>query len=75
MIHLGIRTEFSFRQTFGKIDETLAQCNSKSVGIADINSTYGHVRFQAECKEKGIKPIFGVRLEVLPNDAVKTSRS
>jgi len=66
MIHLALRTEYSFRSCFGHIKETVEFHNGQGVvGIADDNNTYGHVQFEKACKEKGIKPIFGVRLKVV----------
>jgi len=43
------------------------------MGIADVNTTLGHVSFARECIKKGVKPIFGVRLTVC--DMVEKARS
>jgi len=68
LINLSLRTEFSFRKTFGPINKILNHENGTGyIGIADINGTYGHVYLEKICKGKNIIPIFGARLEVLPN--------
>lgn len=43
------------------------------MGIADVNTTLGHVEFAKECKKKNVKPIFGVRLTVC--DTIDKARS
>jgi len=60
---LNIRTGYSFKSAFGKIENILKQCG-KFAGIADIESTYGHIRWNEACKAANIKPVFGVRLNV-----------
>lgn len=39
------------------------------VGIADINSTFGHIPLMKEGEKHGFKPIYGVRLHVLPDNS------
>jgi len=63
MIHLALRSEYTFKDCFQHIDK-LAGHGDVAVGIADRNNTYGHIAHWKKCKEKGIKPIFGVRLMV-----------
>lgn len=73
IVNLAVRTEFSFRQTFGKLNSDFIDSfrfGQGWFGTADINNTFSHVHLQKECQalqKKGInvKPIFGVRLEVL----------
>lgn len=65
IVDLGLRTEYSFRQTYGKIEDIVKNSKTPYVGIADINNTFGHVILEKECKKQGKKPIYGVRLEVL----------
>ena len=64
MIHLALRTEFSFKKTFGHVNKIVSDYGDGAIGIADINSTYGHVKFSKACGEDK-KPIFGVRLMVV----------
>ncbi len=73
IVDLALRTEYSFRQTYGKIEDIVATAQTKYIGVADINNTFAHVLLEKECKKKGIKPIFGVRLEVI-DDALKKVR-
>jgi len=63
MIHLALRSEYTFKDCYQHIDK-LADHGEVAVGIADRNNTYGHIAHWKKCKEKGIKPIFGVRLMV-----------
>jgi len=63
---LRLRTEYSLRYAFGKLDAAieLATKGEKVVALTDRNSTYGHIKFQKICKAKGLKPLFGVELGV-----------
>lgn len=65
IINLALRTEYSFRQTYGIVEDIVDECNLPFLGVADINNTFAHIPLEKICKKKGIKPIFGVRLEVL----------
>ena len=62
MINIALRTEYSFKKCFGHIAETVEGCKESALGIADEDSTYGHIQFSKRCIAEGIKPIFGVRL-------------
>lgn len=64
--NIALRSEYSFKQTFGKI-ESLIDYGKESgfLGVADFNNTFSHVKLEQACKKENIKPIFGVRLEVL----------
>lgn len=67
MINVALLTEFSFKKCFGHVDQIVkreAELGKTHVGIADINNTFGHVQFNKACKKYGIKPIFGVRLNM-----------
>lgn len=73
MINLALRTEYSFKKTFGLLEKIFEHSNEQnSIGIADINGTYGHPLFEKFCKQKDIKPIFGVRLMVIEDEKLKT---
>lgn len=74
IVNLAVRSEFSFRQTYGKLNEKYIQDFSygqSAFGVADLNNTFSHVYLAKACesikKKTGrvIKPIYGVRLEVL----------
>jgi DNA polymerase III alpha subunit len=65
MIHLRLRTEFSFRRAYGKLDTVLDKVGTVPVaGITD-DGTWGHVAWEKECKARGIKPIFGVEIALV----------
>jgi len=67
MIHLTLRSEFSFKKCFGHIKTYTEIGLGDTIGIADEDNTFGHVRFYNECMSNDIKPILGVRLMVLQN--------
>jgi len=72
MINLALRTEYSFKKTFGKITDICETQKEKGfIGIADINTSYGHFKLEKECKKHGITPIFAVRLEVTKDEAIR----
>jgi DNA polymerase III alpha subunit len=71
IVDLALRTEYSFRQTYGKMEDIVTTAKTNYIGVADINNTFSHVLLEKECKKKGINPIFGVRLEVLGEDKKK----
>lgn len=72
MINLALRTEYSFKKTFGKLVDIFQHSNNeKYIGIADINGTYAHPDFEKLCKQNNITPIFGVRLMVVKDSNLK----
>jgi len=62
MIYLKTRTEFSFGLAFGKYEDCLIGEHAQA--ITDINSTFGHWKWQKLCAKKDVKPILGVELGV-----------
>ena len=72
ILPLRLRTEFSFRTSFGKAAEILDMASdSPAVAIVDRHGTWGHVAFNKEAKAKGIKPVFGVELAVVGDASLK----
>lgn len=69
MIHLALQTEFSFKKSFMPIEQIHRFVVGGCVGIADLNSTYGHIPLMKQAKKHGFKPIYGVRLYVLDDDS------
>lgn len=70
MIHLRIRTEYSFGETYAPIDRVikrLKEIGCTAAGIVD-NSTWGHVEWFYKCKETGILPLLGVECIVTDNE-------
>ena len=65
MIHLALRTEYSFKKCYGFIHDIIEVAGEEpAIGIADDSNTYGHVKHYQDCSRKGVKPILGVRLMV-----------
>ncbi len=59
-MEIAARTEFTFREVFGPIEEVVA---AGARGIADSNS-WGHIFFWKECRKQGFNPLLGVRFNV-----------
>ncbi|MCP4321360.1 MAG: PHP domain-containing protein, partial [Alteromonadales bacterium] len=70
-MHLALMTEFSFKRSFLHIKDISNYVENGCVGIADLNNTFGHVQLQKQADKHGFKPVFGVRLHVLPDDSVQ----
>lgn len=70
MIHLKLRTEYSFGETFlpiSRMIERLKEIGCTAAAIVDPN-TWGHVKFYEACKKAGIEPILGVEVCVSDDD-------
>ena len=68
MIHLNAKTDYSFMKGFGSPEQWYERCKAMGVdafGIADINSTWGHVPFAKVFKD--VKLLLGVQVAVVPN--------
>ena len=65
MIHLGLRSEYSFKGCYGYVQDLVNFADQGMVGIADVGNTFGHVQFSKACKSADVKPIFGVKINVL----------
>jgi len=66
MIHLAVRSEYSFKKAFAPISK-IVQLPQDVIGIADDNNTFCHAFFDKAMRSVGKKPIFGVRLTVTDN--------
>ena len=67
LTQLRCRTEFSFREAFGKINkvgERLSALDAPAAGIVD-GGTWGHVKWSKEMAARNIKPLFGVERPLL----------
>lgn len=70
LTQLRCRTEFSFREAFGKVPSVaarLAALGAPAAAIVD-GGTWGHVKWSKELKKKGIKPLFGCEFALLCED-------
>lgn len=68
MFYANLRTEYSFRYAFGKLPDVFEAGTREGqthIGICDRSSTFGHIKWQKICDEKGVTPIFGVELAVV----------
>ena len=70
-VNLALRTEFSFKKTFGRIDKIVEYANG-SLGVADLANTFAHIELEKLSKKHGFKPIYGVRLEVIQDEYIRT---
>lgn len=69
MIHIALKTEFSFKKCLLHIKDIHKYVVEGMVGIADLNNTYGHIPLAKQAEKHGFKPVYGVRLHVLPDDS------
>src|SRR4051794_41926400 len=66
-VELGVTSPFSFlRGASDAIELTLRalELGMDSIGIADRNTLAGVVRMHSACKEAGLKPLIGCRLDL-----------
>lgn len=71
MIHLKIRTEYSFGKTYAPIKrviERLKEIGCTAAGIVD-GSTWGHVKWHEACCAAGIQPLLGFEVVVSDDEA------
>lgn len=72
MLHLALKTEFSFKETFGRVSDIVDHVNAPFIGVADSNNTFAHIALETACKDSKTKPIYGVRLMVV--ETIKKDR-
>jgi len=65
MINIALRSEYSFKQTFCFLSAMIEQDPNEIIGVADLNNTYSHYKFEALCHKNSKAPLFGVRLMVV----------
>lgn len=64
---MRIRTGYSFHTAVGHLDDVMARIEAVRWDVAPITdrtSTFGFVKWDTLCKEKGKRPVFGVELAV-----------
>lgn len=75
IIHLALRTEYSFKKVFGHLSNTIEDHNYRGyVGVADMFNTHSFPKIEMLCaklKDKKIKPIYGVRVTAAENPMQK----
>jgi DNA polymerase III alpha subunit len=70
LTQLRCRTEYSFREAFGRIPvvaKRLQELGCPAAGIVDTG-TWGHVPWAKALKSGGIKPLFGIERPLLKED-------
>lgn len=72
MIHLRLRTEFSFRRAYGPVERVLEIAGGSAASITD-NGTWGHNDWSKAARKLGIRPIFGAEIMVV-SDAAERER-
>ena len=63
LLQLKLKTEYSFRKVFGRLEKSVSLCEGDAVGIADTG-TWGFVKFERACKKYNKKPIYGFSASV-----------
>jgi DNA polymerase III alpha subunit len=73
MIHLKLKSEYSFGRTYAKVDDLILHLKENNCSVAGLvdNNTWGHVPFHNACREAGIKPLLGVELFVVFDNVPK----
>lgn len=70
MIHLDIKTGYSFLKAYGSIEQIINRAkliSSDAIGVADTNSTWSHIPLSIQAKKANLKYILGVQLHVVGN--------
>ena len=71
MPQLRVRSECSFREAFGTVEQTaqvIADLGVKTAGLVDTGGTWGHVRWEKALKSAGVQPAFGTEF-CIPTEA------
>jgi len=71
LINIALRSEFSFGQTYGRIDKLVKYANG-ALGVADLANTFSHTYLEKLSKKHNFKPLYGVRLEVVQDEHLRT---
>jgi len=74
MVHLRLRTEYSFRKVFGKIPAVLDAAGGEAAAITDAG-TWGHVNFYKAAKDLNIKPILGAEIAVVEDPSLREKQA
>jgi DNA-directed DNA polymerase III PolC len=68
-MHLDVRSCYSFHDGVAKPADICVQAKDlgfDSIGLADVNGTYGLINFYVAAQAVGIHPVLGVTLSALP---------
>ena len=70
MLNLRVRTEYSFRYAYGKLQDVIAKQQGCAT-ITDRENTFGHIPFWTECKKQNKKPILGVEIPFVEDPTLR----
>ena len=68
--HLRLRTEYSIKEGIARLQgdrsvvRQAAQAGVPALGLADADNMFGAVKFYAECRKCGVKPVVGCDIRV-----------
>ena len=71
-VHLNLHTEYSLVDGIVRIDElaeAAASAHMPAVAMTDVSNVYAAIKFYRACVNAGIKPLFGVHLDVAARGA------
>lgn len=74
MINLRVRSEYSFRYAFGKLEDVI-NVQGEVACLTDRGNSFGHIPFIKRCKELGKKPIVGVELLFCENPTLRVRQT
>ncbi len=75
-IHLQIKSAYSLLSSAVKLDKLVSKAkelNYKALALTDEQVMYGTVEFYKLCKRNGIKPIIGMKLNVIEENSTNSS--
>ena len=68
IIHIALRTGYSFKKVYGDLDNLFAYKTGEYIGFADEGNCFSHpIIAKKVSKEKEFKPLYGIRLTVVPD--------
>jgi DNA polymerase III alpha subunit len=74
MINLRVRTEYSFRYAYGKMNDVIS-IQQECATMTDRFNTFGHIPFLQECRKQNKKPILGVELAFVDDATLKVRQT
>ncbi len=72
--HLSVHTEYSIIDSIVRIKELARAAKSKgitAVALTDDANLFGHWKFQSHLRDEGVKPIFGVDMQVTEDEQTR----
>lgn len=74
MIHLRVRSEYSFQRAIGCLGDLTSLADGSAMALTDTGGVWGHVPWAKACKAAKIKPLFGVEILVVENARDRTKQ-